>query len=582
MKYRAFDSYQIGFSHVKKGSGCEDYALSYTDPAERFYICVACDGHSDNNCFRSAKGAKFGCEAAVEVLSRFFELYFEEGMTTDSLSAETENRLKKSIKQCWESKVQADLRANPLTQEEMEPLTERVRTYYEAGRGLSDIYGATFIAAAMAEDCFIAIHIGDGALLCVGEEGSYYAPLPYDEKSGTGGPASLCDTDLFTRERAFRCVISKTCPQAVIVSSDGIEDCMDDLQFKELIYSLFTMFESFEEADSSGAKLNDSQQKYLDSCVRYWAAQGCGVEDDCSLAGIYTCGKEIPKVKISLGQAEALWDAAVEEHNKVLKDYERRKRGIISSIDELFVSLRRTVNTKQWIATKEKIEELKQILRTIDRNEKEKKLYYDSRLKMCGEYIKRANGEPSNNVKLIKISPIDEEYLRPDEDFIALKGGTHNNPPSGAPDEGGVPVQPQEGGCVGVPVQPQDEDSIDVPVQPQDEDGIGVPVQPQEGDRVDVPVQPQDEDGMDVPVQSRESDVVDVPRDTNVADVSVQSGDREDAITPFSSEGVLPAPFQDADKMSVMDEETEASVESLKNKKKDFWDDLSNVLKRFN
>ena len=203
MKYKTFSDYAKGYSHVKNNTECEDFAASYSSPDGSYHICVICDGHSDRNCFRSAKGARFGCESAVEVLRRFFELYLEQGEEERQFTFAVEDRLKRSIKQCWDQKVMEDIREFPLMPEELETLSERVRGIYKAGQGLQNIYGATFLTAALCGELFLVMQIGDGVLLCIDSDGTYYEPLAEDPKSETGSPASLCDTDLFTRSEAW-------------------------------------------------------------------------------------------------------------------------------------------------------------------------------------------------------------------------------------------------------------------------------------------------------------------------------------------------------------------------------------------
>lgn len=171
MKYRAFGDFQKGYAHVKNGTGAEDYADSYNDPEGRYFIAVVCDGHSDKNCFRSDKGAQFGCESAIEILGRFFELYFAQDAERRIIPEGIRERLKRSLKQCWDQKVFEDLNKNPIEEEELEILTERVRKIYASGHGLQNIYGATFLAIAVCEDFFLAAHIGDGIILCMDEEG---------------------------------------------------------------------------------------------------------------------------------------------------------------------------------------------------------------------------------------------------------------------------------------------------------------------------------------------------------------------------------------------------------------------------
>lgn len=324
MKYRSFSDSRKGYAHFKNGSCLEDYASSYNDPEDRFYIGVICDGHSDKNCFRSEKGAQFGCESAIEILKRFFELYLSQNAENRMLPNGFESRLKKSLKLCWDKKVYKDIKENPIREEDLQSLTDQVRRIYEAGDGLLNIYGTTFLAIAICEDFFIALHIGDGAILCIDEDGSYYSPLPQDEKSETGSPASLCDEDLFSRENAFRISSSKKLPQLATACTDGIEGCMDSFEYKRFTYSLLKKMEIEEEDGQLRHELNEKQQKYFASCLEYYAGKGHGAEDDCSLAVIYDLTRTVPEVMISNEEAIKMCNKTIRELKQDLYDYEKR------------------------------------------------------------------------------------------------------------------------------------------------------------------------------------------------------------------------------------------------------------------
>lgn len=422
MRYRTFDEYQKGFSHVEKGTECEDCADSYADPEGRFFICVVCDGHSDNNCFRSAKGAKYGCEAAKNVLTRFFELYYEEEGEKIALSEDVELRLKKGIKQYWDEKVLDDIENKPITEAEKRLLSDRVRAVYESGHGLQNIYGATFLAVGISEDLCIALHIGDGIMMFVDKDGTYYEPLEADAKSEMGSPASLCDTDLFSRKSAFRCKFVREIPLAVVASSDGIGDCMDQLQFMEFFHSLIKEFKSRELEIAEAVDLSDLQKEYLEQCVCYYTKKGNGVEDDCSLAGIYNLDSPIPQVKIPLEMAKRLWDETIRERNDTIQDYEKRKRDAIDNIErQMPHDADLKSDTYSWMEAKGKVESLKEALRNIVNNEKKKTEYYESKLNICEEYIIRAGGKAPIRTNLIRIVEVDECYLEEDAEYRDLR-----------------------------------------------------------------------------------------------------------------------------------------------------------------
>lgn len=410
---------------MKNGSEAEDYAAAYNDPEGRYYIGVICDGHSDKNCFRSAKGAQFGCESAVEILSRFFNLYFAQPEECRRLPTGFEDRLKRSLKLCWDKKVYSHLRAEPLQPEELLPLTSRVRGIYESGQGLLNIYGATFLAIGMCEDFFIALHIGDGIILCIDEDGTYYSPVPGDEKSETGAPASLCDTDLLTRENAFRTAVSQKLPQAAAVSSDGIEDCMDGLGYKRLLYTLFTKIVAEETPEQAVNALNESQKKYFQSCLAYYADEGHGAEDDCSLAVIYDRNRPVPDVRLSRQEAEELRARIISQRNQIVRDYEVRKEKLLENIRQIMkkpdYSYDTTSSMQRWVQAHEKLEEQKQTLRTIVSNEKEKVSLCDRQMEVYKQYMGDLSDDAMNAEKLLPVKPIDEKLLQQDTEFEQLK-----------------------------------------------------------------------------------------------------------------------------------------------------------------
>ena len=174
------------------------------------------------------------------------------------------------------------------------------------------------------------------------------------------------------------------------------------------------------EQNNSGQNLmNDSQKNYLESLVKHYAQKGNGVEDDCSLAGIYAVDGRIPQVKIPLDKAEQLWRNSIEERNSVIQDYERRKKETIERIDHQKRNM--DAETSVWYTDKGKLENHKEARRNIVRNEEDKNRYYDARIRGCEEYIQRAGGAVPGRIGLIRIMPVDERYLEEDEVYKEIK-----------------------------------------------------------------------------------------------------------------------------------------------------------------
>ena len=338
-------------------------------------------------------------------------------MHFDDLDDDDKERLKKSIKQCWDNKVEKDLKDNPIKEEELEELSDKVRAYYASGRGLENVYGATLLATAICKDLWIILHIGDGVILSISSEGKYLEPIVYDPKSESGEPSSICNNDLFLREYAFRCEFLREIPTAVFLTSDGIGDSLDDLSIREFLYNLLTKLEEKRENNNAEC-LNDLQQTYLDSCVSYYAGQGQGVEDDCSIGGIYMEDQEIPLVSVSLDYAMELLDKSVETHNAVVQDYERRKKDTIRDIQKLESLCESSYN--EWLIAKNRIEDLRKILNNIVNNEEGKQKALEGRVRRCNIYVERAGGT-ADSFRLLPISPVDPKLLEEDKSFISFK-----------------------------------------------------------------------------------------------------------------------------------------------------------------
>lgn len=422
MNYRAFGQFTRGYAHVKNGTGAEDYAGWYNDPDGRYCIAAACDGHSDKNCFRSAAGARFGCESAIETLIRFFDAYYEHGVFTEIPDEAAADRLKRSVMQNWEDRVFQDIAMHPVTPEELVPLSEAVRTYYEAGKGLENIYGATLLVVAVCEEFFLSFQIGDGVILCISKDGSCTYPLPEDPKGETGAPASLCDRDLFTRECAFRIRITKELPLAAAVSSDGIEDCMDAFAYRRFVHKFFQSLKETEDPGQQQAVLNAKQEKELQHWLEHFAGKGNGAEDDCSLAGVYNLAIPLPEMKVPLEEAVRLWEDTARQRNDTVRDYERRKKQTYSSLMRILHSREWSRgymerNMSGWLETRRKAEALKETVRTILANEKTKTAAYDHRLQSYASYITAAGGRPDYE-SLLQIDPVDESPLREDAAFV--------------------------------------------------------------------------------------------------------------------------------------------------------------------
>jgi len=314
--YQAFSDHEIGNYHVKKGTVCEDSSIHYCDPEKKYIVASICDGHSPDLCFRSYKGSEFGCRVAKEELTAFFDAYCDADEEEKKAFLENPDyaikRLKQAVVLKWRDYVHGDLEENPIKPEEWALLKEKEREVYQSGQHLEEIYGATFLAAGLCDDFYILMHIGDGMVITVKNKGNYLKEIPDDPRSQYGSPESLCDNDLLTRAEAFRVnIFTDNNPEAVFLSSDGIEDSAEWLRIK---LEFRTLMERFiqnipEEIDQLPMEVNEEQNAFLKKEVTYYTLAGNGAEDDCSLAGFYLVENPIPEVVMT------------EEEEKEWKEY---------------------------------------------------------------------------------------------------------------------------------------------------------------------------------------------------------------------------------------------------------------------
>lgn len=349
MKYSVFSAYSRGYAHVRENMPCQDYAAHYRDEEGRFAIAVACDGHSDKNCFRSDRGARFGCEAAIEVLKSFLGSYCTEDEETRRRNLESEDwiesrteRIKRYFIREWKQRVDDDLKKDAFTDGDLVPLSQRVRDLYKAGQHTRDIYGATLQACAVCEDFHLVMQIGDGVILALYPDGCYDEPLQEDEKGACGQPASICDGDLLDRLDAFRITIVPGIPVGMFATSDG----MGDIARLMLLSALRNVQEKIAVPDDpeDGLKeIGESQQAYIQDMVAYYADKDHGPEDDCSIAGFVLRDAEVAPVSLKKKEAEEIVTGIdqrlKEEENRISavdqnrKDYLRKYRIRISELE---------------------------------------------------------------------------------------------------------------------------------------------------------------------------------------------------------------------------------------------------------
>jgi serine/threonine protein phosphatase PrpC len=285
MSYKSFSVRETGISHIKHGKGCEDFSLHYPPEGGRpdppLALAVVADGHGDENCFRSARGAEFAASIAKAAIIEFVDQRpLNDIDDADNVFKRYIRDLVKHIIAKWHGEVERDYTANPVTDAELAHAGEKYRKRYAEGHDLHHAYGTTLIAAAITDEYWFGIHIGDGRFTALYRDGTFAQPVPWDERCYLNVTTSICDDDAFQGAR-IHCALKseKPLPAAVFLCSDGVDDNYPVEENEKHLYKFYRNIAlAFVDAgfNSTCGQLKDLAKSF--------ATNGKG--DDTSIAGI--------------------------------------------------------------------------------------------------------------------------------------------------------------------------------------------------------------------------------------------------------------------------------------------------------
>jgi serine/threonine protein phosphatase PrpC len=291
MPYKSFSVTETGISHTKHGKGCEDFSLHYPPYGDKsaspVALAVVADGHGDDNCFRSAKGAEFAAVTARDAIVEFVErlkprlpeIIKRKQWPSEEVFKKYISDLVKHVIMEWHGKVEKDYTGKPVTNEEMANAGEKYQKRYAAGQDLHHAYGTTLIAAAITKYYWFGIHIGDGRFTVLYPDGTFAQPVPWDDRCYLNVTTSICDDDALEGSRICYAPVSEKLPVAVFLCSDGVDDNYPVEENEKHLYRLYrTIALTF--ADDGF----DSTCSQLKELANSFATNGKG--DDTSIAGI--------------------------------------------------------------------------------------------------------------------------------------------------------------------------------------------------------------------------------------------------------------------------------------------------------
>ncbi|MFP3041407.1 protein phosphatase 2C domain-containing protein [Treponema primitia] len=284
--YRSFSITAKGRDHVKVGKECQDYSDHYED--DSISLSLVADGHGDDNCFRSGRGAAFAVKCAkkgifefVRDINKYIKNNSDKNLTRFELEKLLKERLVASVCRSWHVKVIDDIEKHPLTNIELAKTDEKYLARYSAGEKLHHIYGTTLLAAVVTQNYWFGFHIGDGRWTALYKGGEFDQPVPWDDRCYLNVTTSLSDEDAAETARVVFWLNNEKKPPAVIfLCSDGVDDNYpvneNDKHLFRKVYRKIALCFSKDGFDSTCKQL----EELVNLCAAKWKG------DDTSIAGI--------------------------------------------------------------------------------------------------------------------------------------------------------------------------------------------------------------------------------------------------------------------------------------------------------
>ncbi|HEX7318052.1 MAG TPA: PP2C family serine/threonine-protein phosphatase [Pyrinomonadaceae bacterium] len=265
-----------GASHLRAGIPNQDAILQMRESGRGLPVVVSVsDGHGSDKCFRSDRGSRFAVKEAAQLVVEFLDE--SRGHATDHAAIESRVRdyLPREFVRRWREAVEADLKARPFTEAELETVEKKDGPHalkLVAGNPLL-AYGATSLTVAVEESFIIYLQLGDGEILNVAAKGEVTRALPEDERLFANETTSLCTRDAEENFRVRLQTLAGEAPALIIISTDGyVNSFSDSAGFFKVGSDLLDMLRT-----DGFDPINASLKGWLEEATR------SGSGDDCTL-----------------------------------------------------------------------------------------------------------------------------------------------------------------------------------------------------------------------------------------------------------------------------------------------------------
>lgn len=322
MRWHLFHQTALGGSHQSVGLPCQDSAVSEDMGWAR--ILVVADGHGSRRHFRSERGSRFACMAALNEIRTLLE-----GLPTGSPPSSPDlNLLKLRILDRWQRKVLEDAAAEPWTDEELADAATRMNEdeilRLKNGSMPYVPYGSTLIAGFATDDFWVGLQIGDGFLVTMDEKGNYLWPMPESQVNEGNRTASLC---MSAPMQEFRHCLGTNPITGLTVCTDGIEKAFPPMGEKVTSFLHWLWLAAREEPEKAQNRLKSYAERM---------ATRSAVKDDVGIAVMAdTEAADVPPhpTKQQIDRELHQVAAQIEELQNVI-DYTRRQMMDAHSSDE--------------------------------------------------------------------------------------------------------------------------------------------------------------------------------------------------------------------------------------------------------
>ena len=215
MNYIVFNGAEQGKPHVASNLECQDVSFSKIYAEESIYIIANADGHGSYKYFRSKIGAQYAVNIASQLLYDFAMEHVE--LPSENLI----KSLEKCIVEKWKKMVIEHFKLNPVSENELKRFPNKENIF---DIDAVTTYGSTLIAAVLTPNYLLVIHIGDGRVVVLHDDGTINQPVPWDSDCLENITTSLCMLDSVNKFRHYLLDLKIDRIIGIYLTSDGLED----------------------------------------------------------------------------------------------------------------------------------------------------------------------------------------------------------------------------------------------------------------------------------------------------------------------------------------------------------------------